>query len=127
MIDVLSESELKTLKESMQGTEHKEALDEKAEKVVSYYKKEIENGGPVRVKAVVRDGIPSDEILKVAQEEKVDLIIMGRDNKTGLRRLFAGCAAKEVERSANVPVLVAKTAGREKFLQYGWRKAYAAW
>jgi nucleotide-binding universal stress UspA family protein len=127
MNDMLSESELKTLKESIRGAEYKEELDRKSENITSFYKKELENGGSVKVKALVREGIPSDEILKVAQEEKVDLIIMGRDNKTGLRRLFAGCAAKEVERSANVPVLVAKTAGRGKSLQYGWRKAYAAW
>jgi nucleotide-binding universal stress UspA family protein len=75
----------------------------------------------------VRQGNPAEEILKVAVEEKVDLVIMGRNGKTRLRRLLAGCVTKEVERGATVPVIVAKTTGREKFLQYGWRKAYAAW
>jgi nucleotide-binding universal stress UspA family protein len=74
----------------------------------------------------VREGIPSEEILKVAQEEKVDLIIMGCNGKTGLQRLVTGCATKEVERSATVPVLVAKTAGCAKSIEYGWREAYAA-
>jgi nucleotide-binding universal stress UspA family protein len=126
MIDMLSESELKTLKESMQGTEYKEELDRKSDKITSFFKKELENGGSVKVKALVREGIPSEEILKVAQEEKVDLIIMGCNGKTGLRRLVTGCATKEVERSATVPVLVAKTAGCEKSIEHGWREAYAA-
>lgn len=126
MIDMLSESELKTLRESMRGTEHKEALDGKAEKVLNYYKKELENGGSINVKTVLRDGIPSEEILKVAQEENVDLIIMGCNGKKGLQRLLSGCVTKEVERNAMVPVLVAKTGGCEKNLIYGWREAYAA-
>ena len=128
MLDMLSESELKTLRESMQGTEHKEALDQKSEKLMSFYRKELEAGSRVPVKAVVREGIPSEEILKVAQEERVDLIIMGCNGKTGLQRLVAGCATKEVERAATVPVLVAKTAGCEKSSAYelGGREVYAA-
>jgi len=126
MIDTFSESESKALKESMRGTVYKEELDRKLENITSFYKREIENNGSAKVNALVREGIPAEEILRVAQEEKVDLIIMGRNGKTGLRRFFAGCVTKDVERSATVPVLVAMMAGSEKFLQYGWRRAYAA-
>ncbi len=128
MIDMMSDSELKTLKESMQGTDYKEALDLKSEKIMSFYKKELEKGCPVKVKTVMREGIPSQEILKVAKEEKVDLIIMGCNGKSGLQRLIAGCSTKEVERAATVPVLVAKTAGCEKTAEYEFerREAYAA-
>jgi nucleotide-binding universal stress UspA family protein len=126
MIDMLSESELKTLKESIQGTEHNEELDRKSEKIMRFYKRELGNGGSAKVKALIKEGIPSVEILKVAQEEKVDLIIMGCNGKTGLQRLVAGRATKEVERAATVPVLVAKAAGCEKSIEYGWREAYAA-
>ena len=121
MKDMLGESELKALKESMRGTKYKAELNRKSENITSFYKREIENGGSVKVTTLVREGIPSEEILRVAQEEKVDLIIMGRNGNTGLRRFFAGCVTKEVERSATAPVLVAKTAGYKKLLQYGWR------
>ena len=111
----------------LRGPEHKEALDRKAEKILDFCKQEIENIGPVNVKALVRDGVPSEEILKTAREEAVDLIIMGRSNKSAFRRLVAGCVTKEVERAATVPVLVAKTGGREKSITYGWRgESYAA-
>jgi universal stress protein A len=99
----------------------------KAEEILDFCKQEIENLGPVNVKALVRDGVPSEEILKAAREEAVDLIIMGRGNKTAFRGLIAGCVTKEVERAATVPVLVAKTGGRKKSITYGWRGAtYAA-
>jgi nucleotide-binding universal stress UspA family protein len=114
MIDMLGEAELSTLRESLKGTEHKEKLDKKAEKILNYYKKEMENGG------LVREGIPSDEILKVAQEENVHLIITGCNGKTGLNRLITGCVSKDVEKNARVPVLVAKQTGDEAS---GWSKA----
>ncbi len=116
----LREPELKAL-------QHKEALDRKAEEILDFCKQEIENSGPVNVKALVRDGVPSEEILKAAREEAVDLIILGRSNKSAFQRLAAGCVTKEVERAATVPVLVAKTGGREKSITYGWRgESYAA-
>ncbi len=107
--------------------EHKEALDRKAEEILDFCKQEIENSGPVSVKVLVRDGVPSEEILKAAREEDVDLIVMGRSNKSAFQRLAAGCVTKEVERAAKVPVLVARTSGREKSITYGWRgESYAA-
>jgi nucleotide-binding universal stress UspA family protein len=116
--DELREAEPKA-RNSTRGPKHKEALD--------FCRQEIENIGPVTVKVLVRDGVPSEEILKAAREEAVDLIIMGRSNKSLLQRLVVGCIIKEVERAARVPVLVAKTGGREKSITYGWRgESYAA-
>lgn len=126
MIDMLSDSEIATLKESLRGTEHKEALDRKAESILSFYKRELEKTGQSGVKTVMRDGLPAQEILKVAAEENVGLIIMGCNGKTGMQKLLSGCVTKEVERNALVPVLVAKTSGCDK-KEYavGWRGAYA--
>ncbi len=108
MIDMLGEAEMATLRESLKGTEHKEALDRQSQKILNYYKKELDNGGLVNVKTVVRDGVPSEEILKVAQEEGVDLIITGYSGKTVMQRLVSGCVSRDIEKTAPVPVLVAK-------------------
>ncbi len=128
MINMPADAELKTLRESTKGAEgHRGAQNETSEKIMSFYKKELEARSSVNVKALVRAGIPSEVILKVAQEEKVDLIIMGSSGKSVLRRLVSGCAAREVERAATVPVLVATTAdGRKKSIKYGRRETYAA-
>lgn len=108
MIDMLGEAELATLKESLKGTEYKDKLDRRAEKILNFYKKELENGGLVSVKTMVREGIPSEEILKVAEEENVEMIIMGCNGKRGLDRLITGCVSKDIERGSSIPVLVAK-------------------
>ncbi len=111
MTAMLSDSEMATLKESIKGTEHKEALDRKAEKVLAYYKKELENDGLRSVKTMVREGHPSEEILKAAHEESVDLIIVGCSGKSRFRKYVTGCASRDVERNAKVPVMIAKGNG----------------
>lgn len=114
MIDMLSDSEIATLKESLEGTEYKEKLDQQTEKILNYYKKEFENTGLVSVRTIKREGVPSDEILKVADEEEVDLIVVGGNGKRGLHRLITGCVSKHVERHASVPVIVEKPETKEK-------------
>jgi len=109
MIDMLSDAKLSTLKESLRGSEYKEGLDRKAEQILNYFKKELESSGLINVRTIVREGIPADEILKVAEEQNVDLIIVGDNGKKGFLRLITGCVSKEVEKNAMVPVLVGKT------------------
>ena len=111
MGEMLGEAEMATLKEAVRDTEFQEELDRKAEKVLSFYRKELENNGLFKIKTVVRAGNVTEEILKVAEEEQVDLMIMGCNGKTGLDRLISGCVTKYVERNTNVPVMVAKTGG----------------
>ena len=111
MGEMLSEAEMSTLKESVKDTDFQEKLDEKAEKVLSYYKKELENSGLFKIRTVVRAGNVTEEILKVAAEEQVDLMIMGCNGKSGMDRLISGCTTKYVERQTNVPVMVAKANG----------------
>lgn len=121
MIDMLGEAEMSTLRESLNGSEHKEALDRKSEKVLNYYRKQLENGGLVSIKTVIRDGVPSEEILKVAQQEGVDLIITGYSGKTFMQRILSGSISKEMEKNAPVPVLVAKAPTPEE--KYAWAGA----
>ncbi|GAB4389373.1 MAG: universal stress protein [Thermodesulfovibrionales bacterium] len=122
MTDMLGDAEMETLRESLRETDHKGRLDRKAGRILAYYKKELEESGAPAVKAVLREGRPADEILKVAREEEVDLIVMGCNGKTGLSKLISGCTTKDVEKNSPVPVLVAKTCGCEKV--FGWREAY---
>jgi len=123
MLDMLGEAEMSTLRDSLKGSERKEALDRQSQRILNYYKKELDNGGLVNVKTVVRDGVASEEILKVAAEEGVDLIITGYNGKTIMQRLIAGSVSKDLEKSAPVPVLVAKNPTEEE--KYAWTAAAA--
>jgi nucleotide-binding universal stress UspA family protein len=54
------------------------------------------------------DGEPYVEILRVAQDDNCDLIVMGTHGRTGLRRLLMGSVAEQVVRRASCPVLTIK-------------------
>ncbi len=54
----------------------------------------------------LRDVSASAAILNYADDQAVDLIIMGTHSRKGVSRLFLGSTAAEVVRSAQVPVLV---------------------
>lgn len=111
MGDMLGEAEMSTLKETVKDTELQDELDKQSEKILSYFKKELENGGLFKIKTIVRAGNVHEEILKVAEEEQADLMILGCNGKTGLDRLLSGCTTKEVERRTSIPVVVAKAGG----------------
>jgi len=123
MIDMLGEAELNTLREALKGTDYKESLDRKSERILNFYRKELENGGLVSVKTIIRDGITSEEILKVAQEEGVDLIVTGYNGKTFMQRMVTGSISKDIEKQAPVPVLVAKNPSAEE--KFAWTSAAA--
>jgi nucleotide-binding universal stress UspA family protein len=108
MIDMLGDAEISTLKECLEGSEHMEMLERESMRILDYYRKQMENGGLIRVKAMSRFGIASDEILKVADEEGAELIIMGFSGRKGLDRLIAGRLSKDIEKSARVPVMLAR-------------------
>ena len=111
MTAMLGNAEMSTLKEALEGTEHKEALDKKADRVLAFYRKALENGGMGNIKTIVREGHPSEEILKVSEDEEADMIVVGCSGKSRVQRLMRGCVSREVEKHAQVPVLIAKGNG----------------
>ena len=125
MIDMLGEAELSTLKESLKGTEHKEALDKKAEMILAFYKKELETIGSFSITPVIRTGRPAEEILKVADEWNVDLILLGYSGLKGWKRFLTGSVALDVQKNVKIPVVVAS---RPRMCEepYSWKDAYAA-
>jgi len=55
---------------------------------------------------ILRDGKPYDIIVKIANEQEVDLIVMGTNGKDSLTDLFVGTTAQKVVENAACPVLV---------------------
>jgi nucleotide-binding universal stress UspA family protein len=53
-------------------------------------------------------GDPADEIVRLADEEQVDLIVMGTHGRTGLPHLLMGSVAEKVVRRSGRPVLTIK-------------------
>lgn len=57
----------------------------------------------------VRRGDPAVEIVKFADENRVDMIVMTTHGRTGLSRLLMGSVAEHVVRKASCPVLTLKS------------------
>ena len=57
-------------------------------------------------------GDAAEEIVRVAGEEAVDLIVIGTHGRTGLRHLLMGSVAETVMRHASCPVLTLKQANK---------------
>lgn len=102
---LLSDSELTTLKESLQGTEYQELLDKKARKITAYYTKLLKNKGITTVIPIVRAGHPAEEIMAAAKEERVDAIAMGTRSRRA-RNMFMGSVSREVASQSELPVLL---------------------
>ena len=59
-------------------------------------------------------GIPYESILKTADREEVDLIVMANKGRSNLSRVFFGSAAEKVFRHAKVPVISVRDRHRFK-------------
>jgi nucleotide-binding universal stress UspA family protein len=53
-------------------------------------------------------GTPAEDIVRVATEQNVDLIVIGTHGRTGLKRVLMGSVAEAVMRRATCPVLTLK-------------------
>jgi nucleotide-binding universal stress UspA family protein len=62
----------------------------------------------VDVSDVLRCGRPAEEIVKVAESEFADLIVMGTHGRRGLRRLMLGSVAQQVVATAPCPVVTVR-------------------
>jgi nucleotide-binding universal stress UspA family protein len=84
------------------------------EQMASLARKKLEElagkcaGQGVEAGTAVREGAPSDEIIGMAEEEGVDLIVMGSQGRTGISHFLVGSVAERVVRRAPCNVLCIK-------------------
>ncbi len=62
----------------------------------------------VNVETVLLEGNPSYELIRYAEKEKMDIVIMGTLGKTGLSKLLLGSVAENLVRHSKVPVMVVR-------------------
>jgi len=58
-----------------------------------------------KIHTILKTGNPTEELLNLALEQSVDLIVMGIKGRTDLRHLLVGSVAEKVFRRSPVPVL----------------------
>jgi nucleotide-binding universal stress UspA family protein len=86
-------------------TEHARALD--ADKMEMFLSQWAAQATPrdVHIRSRLEVGDPCTAILKVAHDERFDLLVMGRHGRSGLIHLLMGSVAEKVVRRAPCPVL----------------------
>ncbi len=75
---------------------------------------ECEECAGLQVEELIVHGEAASEIVRVAKERKVDLIIISSHGRTGLGRILFGSTAEAVVRHAPCPVLVVKPPQEEE-------------
>ena len=63
-------------------------------------------------KTLIKKGIPFYEIIQTAEEESVDLIVMGAHGRTGLDYVLFGSTAERVVKRSPTPVLTVNFPGK---------------
>jgi nucleotide-binding universal stress UspA family protein len=79
-------------------------LEDEAKTLLQDWINRLQSQG-LRVRSILLRGNAADEILRTAEEEKVDLLIIAIRGKTGLSRILFGSVAEKVVRHANCRVL----------------------
>jgi nucleotide-binding universal stress UspA family protein len=60
----------------------------------------------LEVEGIIAEGHPAEEIMKYAEKNSFDLIVMGTLGKSGLDRFLMGSVADKVIRNSRIPVIV---------------------
>ncbi len=84
--------------------EYQRAMREKLEKLAG----ELGAAHGTRVSTKVAHGTAHEAIVRAADEEGADLIVMGTHGRTGLSHFFLGSVAERVVRTSKVPVLTVR-------------------
>lgn len=61
------------------------------------------------VDRAVASGSPAEEILRAAERQRADLVVMGSKGLTGLKRVLLGSVSRKVARHAPCSVLVVRS------------------
>jgi nucleotide-binding universal stress UspA family protein len=62
----------------------------------------------VRVKGLLMEGVPHEQITRAARSKRADLVVIGTHGRTGLAKFFLGSVAGRVVSIAPCPVLTVR-------------------
>lgn len=103
---IVASAEMAYLDEKFLNMVQQNAKDE-ANKIFSRLGRECQQAG-IKYSSQMLSGIPFEQIIDFATDNKVDIIIMGTHGRTGLARMLLGSTAEKVIRKAHCPVLTVR-------------------
>ncbi|PTD93382.1 universal stress protein [archaeon SCG-AAA382B04] len=106
-IFVINSTAFESIPESGLWTKTKNILNEEGEEAnQEVYEKCTQKD--ITCKTKILEGIPDKEIIDYAEENQIDLIVMGTSSKKGVDRFLLGSVAEKVLRASDIPVLVVR-------------------
>jgi nucleotide-binding universal stress UspA family protein len=84
-----------------------ELLKQEGDEATRYVAERAENEG-LSIERQTIEGHPAEEIIKFAEKNSINLIVMGTLGKSGLDRFLLGSVAEKVVRNSKIPVLVVR-------------------
>jgi nucleotide-binding universal stress UspA family protein len=85
----------------------KEAFQRHGQQALDYVK-DLGKIKGVNVESIMLEGNPADELTRYAEENKMDIVIMGTLGKSGIDRFLLGSVTENILRHSKVPVMVVK-------------------
>ncbi len=80
-------------------------LRKEGDTAIKYVADRAEASG-LEIEGIITEGHPADEIIKYAENNSIDLIVMGTLGKSGLDKFLLGSVADKVIRNSKIPIIV---------------------
>jgi nucleotide-binding universal stress UspA family protein len=77
-------------------------------KAATLFVEDAAKSAGIEVESVLLEGHPADKIVEFAEQNGIEMIVIGTLGKTGLDRFLLGSVAENVVRHSKIPVLVVK-------------------
>jgi Universal stress protein UspA and related nucleotide-binding proteins len=84
-----------------------ESIREAGEKAALHVS-DLARASDVESERLIVEGNPPNEILRIAEDDKIDVIVMGSIGKTGLEKFLMGSVAEKVVHNSKLPVLIVR-------------------
>jgi len=82
-------------------------MESEGKKIIAKSEEVVKAAG-VTYESKLVQGVPADEIVRIAQAEKVDLIVIGSRGLTEVRAFLLGSVSDKVTHHAKCPILIVK-------------------
>ena len=101
-----SDQDIEEVAAALKNTELMDKLNAESDKILSHYTNMLFEAGHKNIEALVKQGHPAEKIVETAQQQDVDLIVLGsRGGRT--HSLLLGSVSREVANTAKISVLIA--------------------
>lgn len=105
---VISDEHASTARKVMGWTESIEKYLADRGEIATASVEKIGKEAGVKVESVFSKGNPAEEILDYAEKNGIDLVVMGTQGLTGIKKFLIGSVAENVLRHSNIPVMVVR-------------------